>query len=161
MPLVAGDWEDLIGNRFIAEQRGYDPVQECQKAAQDVARMNQGQKAAHDQILGSALTRDAQGKPRGNFFFVADSGGVRKSFTWNTLIHSSRGHRVIVLSVPSSAMAALILIDGWTAHSMLGIPIPINAASFSHIKKNSEKADMLRQTSLIIWDEAAMQSRLP
>ena len=57
-------------------------------------------------------------------------------------------------------MAALILIDGWTAHSMLGIPIPINEASFSYIKKNSEKADMLRQTSLIIWYEAAMQSRL-
>ena len=65
-----------------------------------------------------------------------------------------------MLSVASSAMAALILIDGQTAHSMLGIPIPINEASFSHIKKNSEKADMLRQTSLIIWDEAAMQSRL-
>ena len=43
---------------------------------------------------------------------------------------------------------------------MLGIPIPINEASFSHIKKNSEKADMLRQTSFIIWDEVAMQSRL-
>ena len=75
-------------------------------------------------------------------------------------IRSSRGHRLIVLSVASSAMAALILIDGQTTHSILGIPIPINEASFFHIKKNSEKADMLRQTSLIIWDEAAMQSRL-
>ena len=89
-------------------------------------------------------------------FFVAGSGGFGKSFTWNTLIHSSRGHRLIVLSVASSAMAALILIDGQTAHSMLGIPIPINKASFSYIKKNSEKAGMLRQTSLIIRDEAAM-----
>ena len=140
MPLVAGDWEVLIGNRFIAEQRDYDPIQETHKAAQDVARMNQGQKAAHDQILRSALTRDAQGKPRGKMFCVAGSGGVGKSFTWNTLIHSSRGHRPIVLSVASSAMAALILIDGQTPHSMLGIPIPINEAPFSHIKKNSEKA---------------------
>ena len=55
-------------------------------------------------------------------------------------------HRLIVLSVASSPMAALILIDGWTAHSMLGIPIPINEASFSYIKKNSEKADMLRHS---------------
>ena len=71
MPLVAGDWEDLIWNRYIAEQRDYDPVQESQKAAQDIARLNQSQKAAHDQILRSALTRDAQGKPRGRMFFVA------------------------------------------------------------------------------------------
>ena len=130
MPLAAGDWEDLIGNMFIAEQRDYDPVQEMQKAAQDVARLNQGQKAPHDQILRSALTRDAQGKPRGKIFLVAGSGGVGKPFTWNTLIHSSRGHRLIILSMVSSTMTTLIHIYGWTAHSMLGIPIPINEASF-------------------------------
>jgi hypothetical protein len=42
---------------------------------------------------------------------------------------------------------------------MLGIPIPVHEGSFSHIKKNSDKAAMLKEASLLIWDEAAMQHR--
>ena len=59
MPLVAGDWDDQIGNRFIAEQRDYDPVQEMQKAAQGIARLNQGQKAAHDQCKACKIITHA------------------------------------------------------------------------------------------------------
>jgi PIF1-like helicase len=153
MPLFTGEWEVVVGNRFMAEQRDYDPIQEQQQADEDIAILNVGQRAVYDEILHSVLNRE------GKMFFVTGSGGAGKSFTWNTLIHSCRGHRLIVISVASSAMAALILLDGWTSHSMLGIPIPVHEGSFSYIKKNSGKPAMLKDASLIIWDEAAMQHR--
>ena len=52
-----------------------------------------------------------------------------------------------------------ILTGGRTSHSMLGIPIALDEASLSFFKKNSERAELLKKTSLIIWDEVPMQHR--
>jgi hypothetical protein len=43
---------------------------------------------------------------------------------------------------------------------MLKIPVEgINAQSFCSIQKNSQRADLLRRVTLIIWDEVGMQDR--
>ena len=59
MPLVAGHWEDMLGNRLILEQQNYDPEQERQMANEDIHKMNMGQRVVHDQILTSAKASDA------------------------------------------------------------------------------------------------------
>ena len=59
----------------------------------------------------------------------------------------------------SSGIAALLLIDGQTAHSCFKIPINIHKSSLCEIKKNSQLADLIKNTDFVIWDEAPMQSR--
>ena len=40
---------------------------------------------------------------------------------------------------------------------MFKIPIHIHEGSLCDIKKGSDRAELLKQTSLIVWDKAAMQ----
>ena len=123
MPQVTGDWEQLVGNRFIAEQMDYNPETELAKAAEKISKLNPEQKLVHDEILASVLRTDAQGRPQGKIFFVNGLGKCGKSFTWNTIASSCTGHSLIVLRVAPAGIAALILTGGWTSHSVLGIPI--------------------------------------
>lgn len=67
-----------------------------------------------------------------------------------------RGENEIVLSVASSGVAALLLPAGRTAHSRFKIPLNIDETSICEIKRGTHLAELLRETSLIIWDEALM-----
>lgn len=58
----------------------------------------------------------------------------------------------------SSGIAALLLPGGQTAHSMFKIPINgLNNESFCNIPKDSQRAKLLQDVDLFIWDEALMQ----
>ena len=70
-----------------------------------------------------------------------------------------RSQGEIVLNVASSGIAALLLEGGRTAHSKFAIPINIVEDSVCNIEGDSDLADLIRQTKLIIWDEAPMMSR--
>ena len=61
------------------------------------------------------------------------------------------------MCVASSCIAALLLPGGRTAHSRFAIPLDINEVSICNIGKNAQLAELIRQTSLIIWDEVPMQ----
>ncbi|CAN1293759.1 hypothetical protein LINPERPRIM_LOCUS22168 [Linum perenne] len=53
-------------------------------------------------------------------------------------------------------IAALLMIGGRTAHSRFHIPVDIHSTSTCHIEQDSDLAELIRNTSLIIWDEAPM-----
>lgn len=76
---------------------------------------------------------------------------------YNAICHKLRGEGKIVLCVASSGIAALLLQDGQTAHSCFKIPIDVHEESVCNIKKSTIQADLLKETDLIIWDEAPMQ----
>ena len=59
----------------------------------------------------------------------------------------------IVLNVASTGLAAQNLVGGRTAHSRFKIPIPIMENSTCNIKAQSDLAKLIKQASLIIWDE--------
>ena len=65
----------------------------------------------------------------------------------------------IILSVASSKIAALLLPFGKNTHAMFKIPVNLIKATYCSFSKHSELADLIRQTSLIIWDEAPMSHR--
>ena len=48
---------------------------------------------------------------------------------------------------------------GTTAHSYFGIPIPIDSDSVSNVKPNSEKAKLIREALIILWDEITMADK--
>lgn len=95
----------------------------------------------------------------GGVFFVYGSGGCGKTYLWRTIICKLRCEGKIVLPVASSGIAATLLPGGRTAHSRFKIPINLDEYSFCNINHNSDIAHLIRNTSLIIWDEAPMQHR--
>nr|GEX34918.1 hypothetical protein [Tanacetum cinerariifolium]GEY61470.1 hypothetical protein [Tanacetum cinerariifolium] len=64
-----------------------------------------------------------------------------------------------MLNVASSGIVALLLEGGRTAHSRFAIPINVVEDSMCHITADSELAELLRMSKLIIWDEATMVNR--
>ena len=95
----------------------------------------------------------------GKSFFLHGPGGTGKTYLYNTLCYHLHGQRKIVVCVASSGIAALLLIGGRTAHSCFKIPLKIHEDSMCTFAKNSELAELLQITDLIIWDEAPMQHR--
>ncbi|CAN1799648.1 ATP-dependent DNA helicase PIF1 [Linum perenne] len=53
-------------------------------------------------------------------------------------------------------IAALLMIGGRTTHSRFHIPVDVHSTSTCHIEQDSDLAELIRNTSLIIWDEAPM-----
>uniref|UniRef100_A0A803PIG5 ATP-dependent DNA helicase n=1 Tax=Cannabis sativa TaxID=3483 RepID=A0A803PIG5_CANSA len=56
-------------------------------------------------------------------------------------------------------IAALLLPNGRTAHSRFHIPLEVTAESTCEIRHGTLLAELLMQTSLIIWDEAPMANK--
>ncbi|XP_076951019.1 uncharacterized protein LOC143624181 [Bidens hawaiensis] len=75
---------------------------------------------------------------------------------WKTLSASIRSKGEIVLNVASSGIASLLLEGGRTAHSRFLIPINLTEDSQCQVKGNTDVSELLKKTSLIIWDEAPM-----
>ncbi|XP_076910006.1 uncharacterized protein LOC143567480 [Bidens hawaiensis] len=91
--------------------------------------------------------------------FVYGHGGTGKTFLWTTILSALRSTGSIVLAVAASGIASLLLPSGRTAHSRFKIPLDVTDNSLCHIKKNTQLAHLLTETSLIIWDEAPMNDR--
>ncbi|KAM0848721.1 hypothetical protein ACQ4PT_054208 [Festuca glaucescens] len=140
-------------NRLIREEMSYDSEKLAAEASVLLAQLNAGQRVAYKTIVGAVLAK----KP--GFYFVSGFGGAGKTFLWNVIIAYLRGQSKIVLTVASSGVAALLLAGGRTAHSRFKIPLQIDANSFCDIKRGTNLAKLLKETCLIIWDEALMTSR--
>uniref|UniRef100_K7LX79 ATP-dependent DNA helicase n=1 Tax=Glycine max TaxID=3847 RepID=K7LX79_SOYBN len=87
-------------------------------------------------------------------FFLYGYGGTRKTFIWKTLTSSLRADNKIVIMIASSGIASLLLPGGRTAHYKFKIHVPIFEDSTCNIHQGNQLAELLNQTSLIIWDEA-------
>lgn len=92
--------------------------------------------------------------------FLHGPAGTGKTFVYNTICNYFRSHAKIVLCVASSGIASLLLSGGRTSHFRFKIPISINETSLCYIPKSGELASLLKQTTLIIWDEVPMQNKL-
>ncbi|KAM0840854.1 hypothetical protein ACQ4PT_059380 [Festuca glaucescens] len=140
-------------NRLIREEMSYDAKKLSAVAATLLLKLNADQRVAYKTIVDTVLAE----KP--GFYFVSGFGGAGKTFLWNAIIAYLRGQGKIVLTVASSGVAALLLAGGRTAHSRFKIPLQVDSNSFCDIKRGTNLADLLKETCLIIWDEALMTSR--
>ncbi|XP_017225164.2 uncharacterized protein LOC108201383 [Daucus carota subsp. sativus] len=93
-------------------------------------------------------------------YFVYGPGGTGKTFLWSAIISKLRSAGRIVLAVASSGIASLLMNGGRTAHSRFKIPINIDEFSCCEIKQNTYLAELIYETSLVIWDEAPMTHRV-
>ena len=106
------------------------------------------------QVFQSVIHADEHGEA--GCFFIYGSGETGKIYLWKTTVTLFRSKGSIVLSVASSGIASFLLPFGKTAHSVFKILIGVDETSICSISKQSELAQLIRETSLTIWDEAPM-----
>ena len=75
------------------------------------------------------------------------------------MLSSVRADNGMALAVASSGIAALLLEGGATAHTRLKIPVNnVHEHSTCYIPRQSNEANLIQATSLILWDEAPLCS---
>ena len=80
--------------------------------------------------------------------------GTGKTFTYNYLIAELKGRRIQVATTAWTGIAATLLM--LILHSLFRLPVPILEMSCCNVTPVSKHADMLRQKSLFLFDEASM-----
>ena len=117
--------------------------------------LNPEQKHIYERII-QALKNEIDQK----LFFVDGPGGCGKTFLFNLILAIVRRDFGIALAVASSGIAALLLVGGTTAHSRFKIPLNLTKDDTLHISAQFDLAELIRQTKLILWDEAPMTNKL-
>jgi hypothetical protein len=154
MPLPLQNWSDTLSNRLISQQINYDCHEEATTAHQLISSLNNDQQNAFEEIMRSIVQRE------GKSFFIDGFGGCGKTYLYQALCHALRAQNIIILCVASTGLAGLLLPGGQTAHSMFKIPIDtLTCTSICNITKESLRADLLRITDAVIFDECLMTHR--
>ncbi|KAL7606511.1 hypothetical protein Lser_V15G20604 [Lactuca serriola] len=150
MPYPDHDLVSSTNNRLITEELDFDITILQKESHQLLESLTVEQRSIFDEIMTAVKEN------KGGVFFVYGYGGTGKTFLWKTLSASLRSKGDIVLNVASSGIASLLLTGGRTAHSRFIIPLNLTEDSFCSFGKDSDVAELLKKTSLIIWDEASM-----
>ena len=126
-------------------------VHEREQGEHMLQQLNHDQRLIHDTIVNAITTNSDQ-----NCYFVDGPAGTGKTFLYNTLVHNLQALGIKVKCMAYSGIASTLLINGATAHSTFQIPIPLLPDSTCNIKRQSVRAQILRDTTIFIWDEASM-----
>ncbi|CAA7015018.1 unnamed protein product, partial [Microthlaspi erraticum] len=153
MPQPRGVTYSATDNVLIFDEKSYEKEEQKTNHDRDFAKLTPEQKKVYEEIIGSVLAR------KGGVFFVYGFGGTGKTFLWRILSSAIRYREEIVLNVASSGIASLLLQGGRTAHSRFGIPLNPDEFTTCVMSKGSDLANLVKESSLIIWDEAPMMSR--
>jgi hypothetical protein len=154
MPLSHLNWSDSLNNRLISQQMNYDPEIEGTTAQHLMMSSNVDQCHVLEKIWQSIVHN------QGKIFFIDGFGGCGKTFLYQAICHAVRTEKIIILCVASTGLAGLLLPGGQTAHSMFKIPIDsLDANSICNISKQSFRANLLKITSAVIFDECLMTHR--
>ena len=112
------------------------------------------QREAFDDIINSI--RDTS--DRSKCFFIDGPGGTGKTYLYRTLIRRLSVDGLSVIACATTGMAALLLPNGRTAHSVFGLPLEPHETSVSNVTPLSQKGRKIKESSLIVIDEASMLS---
>ncbi|GJZ51625.1 putative PIF1 DNA helicase/replication protein A1-like protein [Tanacetum coccineum] len=150
LPQINHNLLNMGTNRLIAEERRYNLSNKLDRFTNLYAGLNPQQKDVYENIMQVVNAKNGG-------LFVYGSGGTGKTYLWNTIIAFICSQGKIVLSVVSSGIASLLLLGGRTSHSRFHIPIDLDGDSCCGIDVTSDLAELIRQSELIIWDEAPLQ----
>ncbi|KAL8115602.1 hypothetical protein AgCh_022197 [Apium graveolens] len=153
MPQLPNTYLDFNDNNLVAEERSYDIAEMEKEHADLISKCNEKQLKVYHSVMDSVTNG------KGGLFFVYGSGGCGKTFLWRTIISKLCSESKIFLLVASSGIVATLMPGGRTAHSRFKIPILLDDHSMCGISHKSDIAELIKSTSLIIWDEAPMQHR--
>ncbi len=97
----------------------------------------------------------------GKAYIIDARAGTGKTYTQKCIAARLRGQGKVVLIVASTGIAALQLPGGWTAHSMFKLPMDdkLTPSCVCNIQTQTQRAELIRNADLIIWDELPMTHR--
>ncbi|CAN1769842.1 hypothetical protein LINPERHAP1_LOCUS11421 [Linum perenne] len=150
LPIPTPDLFVALTNSLRAQELHYDQASLATQFEREIIKLNVEQKVAYDEIMASVQSNQHR------LFFIDGYDGTGKTFLWQVISMKLRSEKKVVLCVASSGIAALLMMGGRMAHSRFYIPIDIHSTSTCHIAQDGDLAELLRNTSLIIWDEAPM-----
>lgn len=150
---LQGDYDADDDGRFDDDVNHVDNDPEI---AANIDTLNADQRVVFDTVLETVRNGD---NARQRLFFVDGPGGTGKTYVYNAILRSLRAQGFKCMAMASSGIAACLLEGGRTAHSTFAIPLDANETSTCYFGPRSPIADAIRETSLIIWDEAPMASR--
>ena len=133
----------------------FDRIEQTTYADDNENLLTQEQRVIYSTIIESVTLN----KPGA---YMADSpAGTGKTFTEKVIAARLRGNGRVVLTVASTGIAALQLPGGWTAHSMFNLPLDENVVpgAVCKIRSESQRAELIRNCDLIIWDELPMSHK--
>ena len=126
------------------------------QAEQIRAQLNAEQLHAADSVLTAVMNVQNGIRQDSRVFYLDGPAGTGKTFTYNYLISELKGRGFATATAAFTGIAATLLTDGRTLHSLFKLPVPILETSSCNIKPNSSHAEMLRGISLFLIDEASM-----
>ena len=128
-----------------------DIIREREQGEHMLQQLNNDQRHIHNTIMNAITTNSDQ-----HCYFVDGPAGTGKTFLYNTIVHNLQALGIKVKCMAYSGIASTLLINGATAHSTFQIPIPLLPNSVCNVKRQSARAQILRETAMFIWDEASM-----
>ena len=137
---------------LITIEKNYDIDNLNKELTEKVPLLNIDQKNAYEHITRASDLNSTNSK----IFFVNGPGSTGKTFLYKQVLNYIRSKGKIALAVASSGIAALLLPGGRTAHSRLKIPIKLLSSSTLNLPLQSESAELIRKSEIILWDEAPM-----
>lgn len=153
MPLPDKAVMDEMKTRAMARQNQFDIAEETIIHQNLFSTLNNQQLAVYEVVMKSVNEKQCK------LFFLYGAGGTGKTFIYRAIIAALRSSSKRVIPVASSAIAALLLPGGRTAHSRFNIPLKLYEDTFCEVKAGTLLANFLSETDLIIWDEAPMAHR--
>ncbi|XP_004518938.1 uncharacterized protein LOC101448722 [Ceratitis capitata] len=138
------------------EKTSYDQTRHLQNIGQDEPRLNIDQKKVFTALLSTIDNNE------GKLFFLDGPEETGKTFLINLLLKKVRFIGKIALAVASSGIAATLLEGGRTAHSAFNLPLKIptdDNYSVCSVSKQSNTGKLMRDCSLIVWNEATMSNK--
>jgi len=154
LPTPSVAFDRLETNRLLEVERDYNVEVLQAEVVMAIESLNDGQHAAYNGII------DAYAAHHAKVIFIDGPGGTNKTYIENLILNVVRSRGDIALVIASSGIATLLLSGGRMAHSYLKILIALDCTSFCYICKQDDLAVLIRQTKLILWDEAPMTNKL-
>jgi len=165
LPESVLDWRNMDRpmerNALVGEEMGYEVAQQRELADTMMEQLNEEQVASFHEII-TAVDSHEQELPQQEYqssFFLHGPAGTGKTFLYNCLCSYLQAQGKIVLYIASSGIAAQLLPGGRTAYSRFKIPLSNDINTVCNITPNSNLGELIRKTSLIIWDELHMQHK--
>jgi hypothetical protein len=148
LPTPSVAFDRLETNRLLEVEHDYNV-----EVATPIESFDDGQRVAYDGVINAYAAHHAK------VIFIDGPGGTGKTYIENLILNTMRSCGDIALAVASLGIVALLLSGRQTAHLYLKIPIALDRTSFCYIRKQDDLATLIRQTKLILWDEAPMTNK--
>ena len=156
--------KEALSNKEMSFEMNYDKQELRKLIHHNISLFNHEQLSTYQIILESIYDEDVKTidndiNETNNCHFIDAPGGTGKTFLSNTILATVREKGDIAIAVSTTAIAALLLHGGRTAHSKFQLPLDCKPEMTCNISARSTKAEILRRAKVIIWDESPMANR--